>query len=104
LIDHRETHKFPSPLISLAAPSLARLEVDLEPPEHDHGDIEIAPFDFIKYEVDKIIAVMEIDHIYGLFREIAELLDVIGERLQHYFHSYKMVEGQDLGIEIPTMA
>jgi hypothetical protein len=29
---------------------------------------------------------------------------VIGERLQHYFHSYKMVEGQDLGIEIPTMA
>lgn len=49
---------------------------------------------------DKIIAVLENDHIYGHIRHIDELPDVIVERLQHYFRTYKMVEGEEPGIEI----
>jgi len=49
---------------------------------------------------DKIIAVLENDHIYGHIRNIEELPDVIVERLQHYFRTYKMVEGEEPGIEI----
>ena len=49
---------------------------------------------------DKIIAVLENDHIYGDIRDIKDLPDVIVERLQHYFRTYKMVEGKDPGIEI----
>jgi len=49
---------------------------------------------------DKIIAVLENDHIYGHVRDIKELPDVIVERLQHYFGTYKMVEGEEPGIEI----
>lgn len=49
---------------------------------------------------DKIIAVLENDHIYGHVRDIKELPDVIVERLQHYFSTYKMVEGEEPGIEI----
>ena len=49
---------------------------------------------------DKIIAILENDHIYGHFRDVTELPDVIVERLQHYFSTYKMVEGEEPGIEI----
>jgi len=49
---------------------------------------------------DKIIAVLENDLIYGAIRDIKDLPDVIVERLQHYFRTYKMVEGKDPGIEI----
>jgi len=55
----------------------------------DHGEAD-----------DKIIAVLENDHIYGDIRDIKDLPDVIVERLQHYFRTYKMVEGKDPGIEI----
>ena len=43
---------------------------------------------------DKIIAVLENDHIYGNVKDVSELPDVIVERLRHYFQTYKMVEGQ----------
>jgi len=49
---------------------------------------------------DKIVAVLENDHIYGHIRNLSDLPDVIVERLQHYFRTYKMVEGQKAGIEI----
>ena len=49
---------------------------------------------------DKIIAVLENDLIYGEIRDIKDLPNVIVERLQHYFRTYKMVEGKDPGIEI----
>lgn len=49
---------------------------------------------------DKIIAVLENDHIYGDIRDVARLPDVIVERMQHYFRTYKMVEGEEQGIEI----
>lgn len=53
---------------------------------------------------DKIIAVLENDLIYGQIRDIAELPEVITERLQHYFRTYKMIEGQKPGIEILTVS
>lgn len=49
---------------------------------------------------DKIIAVLENDHIYGHIREVEDLPDVIVERLKHYFRTYKMVEGQEPDIEL----
>lgn len=49
---------------------------------------------------DKIVAVLENDHIYGHITEIDELPDVIVERLKHYFRTYKMVEGEKPNIEI----
>lgn len=49
---------------------------------------------------DKIVAVLENDHIYGHISNIDKLPDVIVERLKHYFHTYKMVEGEDHTIEI----
>lgn len=49
---------------------------------------------------DKIIAVLENDHIYGHIRNVEDLPDVIVERLQHYFRTYKMVEGEEHTIEI----
>ena len=55
----------------------------------DHGEAD-----------DKIIAVLENDHIYGHIDDIADLPNVIVERLQHYFRTYKMVEGEKTGIDI----
>ncbi|MBW6466753.1 MAG: inorganic pyrophosphatase [Brevefilum sp.] len=55
----------------------------------DHGEAD-----------DKIIAVLENDHIYGHVRSIEELPDVIVERLKHYFRTYKMVEGREANMEI----
>jgi len=49
---------------------------------------------------DKIIAVLENDHIYGDIRDIKDLPDVIVERQQHYFRTYKMVGGKEPDIEI----
>ena len=59
----------------------------------DHGEAD-----------DKIIAVLENDHIYGHIRDLADLPDVIVERVQHYFRTYKMVEGQEPGITILNVA
>jgi len=49
---------------------------------------------------DKIIAILENDHIYGDIREVNQLPEVIVERMQHYFRTYKMVEGEEPGIDI----
>lgn len=49
---------------------------------------------------DKIIAVLENDHIYGHIHDVKDLPEVIVERLQHYFQTYKMVEGEEPKIEI----
>jgi inorganic pyrophosphatase len=49
---------------------------------------------------DKIVAVLENDHIYGCIRSLEDLPDVIVERLKHYFRTYKMVEGQEPDIKI----
>jgi inorganic pyrophosphatase len=55
----------------------------------DHGEAD-----------DKIVAILENDHIYGDIRSIEALPNVIVERLKHYFRTYKMVEGQEAEIQI----
>jgi inorganic pyrophosphatase len=55
----------------------------------DHGEAD-----------DKIVAVLENDHIYGHIRSLEDLPDVIVERLKHYFRTYKMIEGQETDIKI----
>ena len=42
---------------------------------------------------DKIIAVLENDDVWGSARDVADLPDVLVERLQHYFLTYKLVPG-----------
>ncbi len=59
----------------------------------DHGEAD-----------DKIIAVLENDHIYGHVRELDDLPDVIVERLAHYFRTYKMVKGQETEIKILSIS
>jgi len=49
---------------------------------------------------DKIIAVLENDHIYGHIRTIEELPGAIVERLKHYFSTYKMIKDLKPGIKI----
>ncbi len=49
---------------------------------------------------DKIIAVLSNDNIYGQIQDISELPEVIVERLTHYFHTYKMLPGQEQLIKI----
>jgi len=55
----------------------------------DHGEAD-----------DKIIAVLENDHIYGHIRSLEDLPDVIVERFKHYFRTYKMVEGKEPDIKV----
>jgi inorganic pyrophosphatase len=49
---------------------------------------------------DKIIAVLDNDHVYGLARDIAELPPVLVERLQHYFSTYKIVPERPNAVKI----
>jgi inorganic pyrophosphatase len=41
---------------------------------------------------DKIIAVLENDHMWGDIREISELPSILVERLRHYFLTYKDID------------
>ena len=43
---------------------------------------------------DKIIAVLDNDYVWGRAREIRDLPDVLVERLQHYFLTYKLIPGE----------
>lgn len=43
---------------------------------------------------DKIVAVLEKDLIWGGVRDIAELPEILVERLEHYFATYKMEPGE----------
>ncbi len=43
---------------------------------------------------DKILAVIEGDHIWAGVRDISELPDVTVERLRHYFLTYKSIPGE----------
>jgi inorganic pyrophosphatase len=40
---------------------------------------------------DKIIAVLDNDHVWGDARDIGDLPDILVERLRHYFMTYKLV-------------
>lgn len=43
---------------------------------------------------DKLIAVLDNDYVYGGARDISDLPEVLVERLQHYFLTYKLVPKQ----------
>lgn len=43
---------------------------------------------------DKLIAVLENDYVWGAARNLSDVPDVLVERLQHYFLTYKLVPGQ----------
>jgi inorganic pyrophosphatase len=43
---------------------------------------------------DKIIGVLDNDYVWGSARDIRDLPDVLVERLQHYFLTYKLVPGE----------
>lgn len=52
---------------------------------------------------DKIVAVLANDSVYGSINDIAELPEVLVERLRHYFLTYKLVPGQDNNVSIDNV-
>ncbi|MGE3541573.1 MAG: inorganic pyrophosphatase [Candidatus Tectimicrobiota bacterium] len=52
---------------------------------------------------DKIIAVLHNDYLWGHVQEIADFPDVLVERLQHYFSTYKLVPGEPARVSIETI-
>lgn len=49
---------------------------------------------------DKIIAVLNNDTVYGHFKDISELPELVVDRLKHYFLTYKDLPGQDRNVVI----
>lgn len=49
---------------------------------------------------DKIIAVLRNDTVYGHFRDISEVPDIVIQRLEHYFLTYKDMPGEEKDTEI----
>lgn len=50
----------------------------------DHGEAD-----------DKIIAVLENDLAFGRARDLADLPEILVERLRHYFSTYKLIPGEE---------
>ncbi len=72
-----------------------------------HGDllvnaIPIGGFRMIdgKEADDKIIAVLRNDTMYGHFRDISEVPQIVIQRLEHYFLTYKDMPGEEKDTEI----
>lgn len=72
-----------------------------------HGDllvnaIPIGGFRMIdgKEADDKIIAVLRDDTVYGHFRDISEVPQIVIQRLEHYFLTYKDMPGEEKDTEI----
>jgi inorganic pyrophosphatase len=49
---------------------------------------------------DKIIAVLESDNLWRDTRELSGVPDVLVERIEHYFSTYKWVPGMDTAVQI----
>ncbi len=49
---------------------------------------------------DKIIAVLYNDTVYGHFRDIADIPELVIDRLKHYFLTYKDLPGHERHVEI----
>lgn len=56
----------------------ARIIGGLQMVDHDEAD-------------DKVVAVLENDHMWGGARDIKDIPDIITERLRHYFMTYKQI-------------
>lgn len=49
---------------------------------------------------DKIIAVLRNDTVYGHFKDISEVPEIVIQRLEHYFLTYKDMPGEEKDTEI----
>ena len=49
---------------------------------------------------DKIVAILEGDYVWGKAAKIADLPQILVERLEHYFATYKLVPGQEAAVRI----
>lgn len=49
---------------------------------------------------DKIIAVLQQDDMWGAVEDLADLPEVLVERLRHYFETYKLVPGEESAVSI----
>ena len=58
----------------------------------DHGEAD-----------DKIVAVLENDLFWGGAEDMGDLPDVLVERLQHYFTTYKLVLGEELKVSLESV-
>jgi inorganic pyrophosphatase len=72
-----------------------------------HGDILVRAIPIGGFRMidgnqsdDKIIAVLSNDAVYGEYKEIADLPDLVTERLLHYFLTYKDFPGHERHVEI----
>ena len=52
---------------------------------------------------DKIIAVLLNDTVYGHFKELKDVPDIVIQRLEHYFLTYKDMPGQESNTEIAAV-
>lgn len=52
---------------------------------------------------DKIIAVLLNDTVYGHFKELKDVPDIVIQRLEHYFLTYKDMPGQNSNTEIAAI-
>ncbi|MDA3928403.1 MAG: inorganic pyrophosphatase [Prolixibacteraceae bacterium] len=73
-----------------------------------HGDIlvdakPIGGFRMIdgKEADDKIIAILRNDVVYGKYKDVSELPEIVVKRLKHYFLTYKDLPGTNMVAEIP---
>jgi inorganic pyrophosphatase len=53
---------------------------------------------------DKIIAVLENDTVWKDVEDVAELPEVLVERLRHYFSTYKLVQAEDAPVAVEVRA
>jgi inorganic pyrophosphatase len=51
---------------------------------------------------DKIIAVLRNDTVYGHFKDISEVPEIVIQRLEHYFLTYKDMPGEEKDTEIAS--
>lgn len=58
----------------------------------DHGEAD-----------DKIIAVLDGDHVWGDVDSIEALPPVLVERLQHYFLTYKLIPGEESAVSVDAI-
>jgi len=49
---------------------------------------------------DKIISVLDNDSYYSNITEIADLPNVLIERLRHYFGTYKLIPGKEVKVTV----
>ena len=49
---------------------------------------------------DKIIAILDCDHQWGHLRDLSDLPEILVERLNHYFQTYKWAPGKKSTVRI----